>query len=499
MIQTLWATNPDGNTLELNLRSSEEDHGLLVFNMSGLGPPKGTVTGTAGPGYDGMRGTFVRTDARHIILTLAVTATGDAEETAKQLIYDYFPIKGTIVLGITTDAKDVYTEAIVETNEFNQFAKVENAVIGLYCANPWFLDLLSDEVSLPMNTEKNIPYNGDVSTGVYMSLTFGGTVSNVYITNDNGGQALYIDLSSVGPALIGDKLYIDTRIGQKSIIFETFFGIQTSLLPALGMGDDWIQLHRGDNNIEMAASVNPDSSRPSNLVAYYPGNEVHGGKLLEHHAGKDLIRSSGAIGSGPGLNIFRYPTARDFPGTTDSLFENSAPDPDLCPVGDFSIVFWANVDVFSDYNYIMHTVDAAGDNGYWLRARSDGNLQFNIASGGVDLTRNLPMATAGTWAIYYLWYDVAADYFYMQKDDGTPVTKLILDPPLAYSSSKTFIGGISSGDEFDGRLQSIMFYDGLLTGANFTWLRNIGNGRTYAETAGVVETKMTFSTKFQGV
>jgi len=62
MIETLWVTNPNEDTLELNLRSSERTHGLLVFNMTGLGPPNATVSGAAGPSYDGIRASFVRTD-----------------------------------------------------------------------------------------------------------------------------------------------------------------------------------------------------------------------------------------------------------------------------------------------------------------------------------------------------------------------------------------------------------------------------------------------------
>jgi len=498
MIETLWVTNPDGDTLELNLRSSETDHGLLVFNMSGLGPPKATVSGNTGPGYDGIRASFVRTDARHIILTLAVSAVGDAEEVAKQLIYDFFPIKETIILGVTTGTKDVFTEAIVETNEFNQFAKVENAVIGLFCPDPYWIDLLPQEVPLRLNTETLITYGGDVPVGIYMTIIFGGSTPTLYITNDNGGQIFYVNLSVIGNAQAGEKIHIDTRVGQKSVIHETVLGVTTSLLPAIGMGDDWIQLNRGDNNIEVATTVTPHSDIPTGLVAFWSLSEINAPGALDLHADKHLTHT-GVIGKDTGL---RYPYARDFPGSSGVRFQNSTPDADLAPVGDFAISFWAKVDTYptSGYGYILETLEEPGD-GYFLRVReysATNELQFAIHNGVGELIRNLEAAATGVWAIYFIWYDASAKIFYMQMNDGTPITKTLVDPPSAYSA-QTFMGGLPSGDEFDGQLQSVAFYDSVLTVDNMTFLRNNDNGRTYAETVGEIEVKIHFSPEFQGV
>ena len=122
-IEQVWIQNPSGEYLELNLATSGEDEGLVVFSMEGLGSPAATVNGQGGPNFDGIRVSSVQVDARHIVLTLAVSETGYPEEEARKKIYNYFPIKQNILVGIKTDLKDVYTTAIVETLEMNAFAK----------------------------------------------------------------------------------------------------------------------------------------------------------------------------------------------------------------------------------------------------------------------------------------------------------------------------------------------------------------------------------------
>jgi len=502
MIETLWITNPSGDTLELNLRSSEVDHGLLVFNMTGLGPPKATVSGEGGPGYDGIRASFVRTDARHMVLTLAVTARGDDEEIAKQLIYDFFPIKGTIGLGVTTGAKNVYTEAIVETNEFNQFAKVENAVIGLFCPDPYFLDIIPQEVNIRQDEETNVVYTGDVSTGIYMKLIFGGACDDVYITNDNGGQAMYVDLALVGGAAMGDKVYIDTRVGQKSVIHETWLGTQTNLLSGMGMVDDWLQLHPGDNNIEVAATVTPHADIPTNLVEYWPLSEENDQGALGVHADNNLARN-GVIGKGFPLLGYTYPYARDFVSGNEAYFENLTPAAALCPIGDFAISFWANVDVYANDGFILEALKVS-PGGFHINTVTGTRIQFGVkADGAIQTSVHLDTAAVGTWALYTFWFDLSEMKIWGQMNLGTEEWQNQLTAPSTWSSKLSMGGGSIWGDPaedfYDGRLQSVMLYDKILTTTEKTFLYNSGNGRSYAETTGKIETKIQYSRLSQGV
>ena len=282
MINVIKVTNQSEQTLELNMRSSWSDHGLLIFNLEGLGPPKATVSGSGGPNFDGIRAGYVRADARQIVLTLAVTAYGEAEEEARSLIYTYFPIKQEITFEVETDRNHVYIPAIVEENEFNQFAKVENAVISLYCPNPYFLNMIEHSIVIgdttaipifefPFENDSlinpmlefgevttlptaEIPYNGQVETGIDMVLDFDGAATDIVITNDNGNQEMNIDTGDVEPLANGDQIIINTRVGEKSI-FHVRGSTWTNIMNSVPIGDDWITIRPGGNRVIVNAAT----------------------------------------------------------------------------------------------------------------------------------------------------------------------------------------------------------------------------------------------------
>ena len=286
MIKTVTIENQNGNTLELNLRSSGEEVGLLIFNIEGLGPPQATVSGTGGPNFDGIRASSVRADARHLLMTLAVTEGGELEEDAKQRIYTYLPVKQEIIFGVETDRKDVYIPAIVESNEFSQFATVENAIISLFCPNPYFLDrmlrsIIIDDVSGVPNFEcpfendslvaptiefgfvtdlptAEIAYNGEVQTGAEITLNFTDAVTDIVITNSNGQQQMTIDTSDLEPIASGDQIFINTRVGEKSIYFVRS-AVWTNIINAVGIDDDWIDLRPGGNTVIVDTATGIDN------------------------------------------------------------------------------------------------------------------------------------------------------------------------------------------------------------------------------------------------
>ena len=290
MIETVWIENPIGDILELNLRSSDREEGLLIFNLEGLGPPKASINSSGGPNFDGVRVSSVGADARHLLMTLAVPGGGISEEEAKAKIYRFFPIKQEIVFGIKTDRKNVYIPAIVEENEYNQFAKVENAVISLFCPQPYFVDaieqivhifgdssmplfefpfendsLITKELEFGYITEipmADITYAGEVRTGLDITLEFSDYVNNVVIANTNGSQQMTLDFTNAETHFgfsvrDGDQVYINTRRGEKSIYFvrdtEWF-----NMINGVGINDDWIELLPGENIIIITAGVGID-------------------------------------------------------------------------------------------------------------------------------------------------------------------------------------------------------------------------------------------------
>jgi len=259
MINTIYITNPSDDTLTLSMRDSGENEGLIIFNMEGLGPPKATISGVGSPNVDGIRVSFVKTDARHILMTLVIPVSA-SEETAKQKIYDYFPIKGEITFRVQSDTKNVNIPAIVESVEMNQFAKVENAVISLYCPDPYFLSV-GEQTPFISSGGTLITYNGELSTGVDIIVSFtGDATGDLYITNTAGNQELVIGWASITywvpgvPLRDGDQLVINTRFGERSAIF-TRDSTDYNLLNVIALDADWIQLLLGANTIAWSMAV----------------------------------------------------------------------------------------------------------------------------------------------------------------------------------------------------------------------------------------------------
>lgn len=297
MIETVWVENPDGDRLEMGLRTSGDELGLVVFNLEGLGPPQATINGTGGPGFDGIRANSVRADMRQIILTLAVQGGTLDEESVRAMIYHYFPSKQVITFGINTSQDHKYIHAIVESNEMNEFAKVENAVLGLSCPQPWFIDVISKSISIdkdsvipsftypfenPVNTGPELVYGfqkdgpvgylsnvGHIESGCDIVMNFTGVVVNPTITN--GDQSMTFDLSNVdGGVQAGDQLVINTRLGEKSVYFKRS-GTSINMITSMDLFTDWIQVMPGINLIYVTAETGVDKIVTD--ISYHPLSE----------------------------------------------------------------------------------------------------------------------------------------------------------------------------------------------------------------------------------
>lgn len=283
MIEELRITNPGGSTLTLDMRTSQTDHDILIFNMDGLGSPKATIAGLGGPNLSGQVINAVKIDPRQINLTLAVTAhgtevSGNDEEVARAKIYQYFPIGQEIDFRVVATDKDVTIKAYVEQNEFNQFAKVENAVISLFCADPFFKNVSQSTPSISAGGT-TVTYGGEVESGVDIVVDFTGSVTgDLTVTNSNNSQSMTFDFSQITqnvsgglPIQNGDQLVINTRVGQKSVIY-TRSSTDYNLFSGIGQNDDWLKLLPWGTNT-VGWSVGGGSSNMDLELNFYPLQE----------------------------------------------------------------------------------------------------------------------------------------------------------------------------------------------------------------------------------
>lgn len=261
MIKVITVTNSKGWALALDLWASQAASGLTIFNIEGLGSPKAVINGQGGPNVPGTKFTSASIDPRHITMTIANSRQLNPGETALDTLYTRLPIGEKITFKIETYDNIAYAEGYVESFEVNHFAKVENAVIGIYFPFPYWLENTEQTYNI-VNTGSgtNLSYTGHKSTGFTIIITFTGNVTDITFTNDNpvGGQSLFIDTSvivdtySLSAIQSGDVITINTRIGEKSITLRRS-SVDYNIMNCIGLFEDWIQLHYGANNIDWSA------------------------------------------------------------------------------------------------------------------------------------------------------------------------------------------------------------------------------------------------------
>lgn len=501
MIQDLYITNPKGDTLQLNLRTALDDHGLLVFNLEGLGSPKATVTGLSGPTYDGIMGYFVRTDSRHLLLTLAIPKQGTSEETGKGKVYEFFPIKETIIFRIVTDNVDAHIDAIVESVEMNQFAKVENAVISLYCPNPYFLDALESwEYAEYGGVSKTVTYEGTVAAGAFFYIYCGDPYGPVTITisNDRGNQSMSLDYSYFDT---GDKLHINTRLGEKKVThWNASTGTWTDITHLVKKDSQWIKLYPGDNVISVALTgtyQGPESSNPNdaNLVLYIPLNEWNPGSTLDLQDVGVVSDIGGTVGSNAGKY---YPKSRQFVPANAGYIRIFSLEEDYNPTGDFTVCFWLRAnDIASSQSIISVYQDS--NNGFKISLDTSGNIRFAIKRAGSEQVVNKSFGSTGVWRHVFCWYDAATDIMYVSINNDAPSTRTNTLSPNTYSST-WYIGANHTPSAYlDGRLESVMLYSVVLSSSERTWIYNGGRGLGYSGMVDEHEICVSYQKQYQGI
>lgn len=519
MIESLWITNPNNETLELNLRSSEATHGLLVFNLEGLGSPKATVTGSTGFNYDGVRNYFVSADARHLILTLAVSDRGSDEETAREKIYQYFPVKAEITFRVTTeDGKDVSTQAFVESVEMNQFAKVENAVISLYCADPYFFETDFSSATMLLDTPTNILYSGSIPTGILINCDIGGQCTDITITNDNGSQSMQIELpdEANGSSGLRSQLIVDTRFGSKEVLWISREGsIYDITGSGVSLSQDWIELRRGNNTITVSATINaPDAPGGTNLKGYWPLDGRGVNVAYDRHTGEHHIPQSGTKALDDGVGMPNYPlyeTAIDFISGNSLYFRTTNVEPDFQHLGggesSFSVCFWASPgDVMSGgVEYTIASMwDDIGNSPNWYGGWQIffiGNTSMAFRTSVSAGSSTLLGSRATGWNFYACRYDHVSGTKYISMNAGTPDTGGPIN--IGASNSRLCIGARSDdlSDPMNGQIQGLAYFNDFLTQDEVAFIYNSGTwvGRRYVELTGDIETTIQYQIKHIGV
>lgn len=282
MIKSVTVTNYLGEKLVLELARPDLS-GFVVENITGLGPGTATISSTEISTGDGALYNSARVSSRNIVLSLRYLWK-DTIEDARQASYKYFPLKKKVTLLFETDNRSAEIEGYVESNDPTIFSQDEGTDISIICPYPFFYsgygtrstvfngiepmfefpfsnESLTDSLiimgEIRNRTENVVVYDGDIETGVTITIHATGEASGISIYNTVTREVMRINTDKLealtGSGIVaGDDLIICTVQGQKSLTLLRG-GVRTNVLNCLEKDSDWFKLSKGDNRFAYIA------------------------------------------------------------------------------------------------------------------------------------------------------------------------------------------------------------------------------------------------------
>lgn len=285
MINSLTVINSLGEALVIDLKNPSTS-GFFIRSINGLGPLKNTINISESLYGDGGYFNSARRNIRNILIDLGFyNDYSDSIELIRNKSYRFFQTKEEITFEIDTDSRTGVITGYVESNEPDIFSKDEGSQISVLCPEPFFYEKemvetlysgtsnnfqfpyenadlstnLTEFGTIFINTQASVFYTGDVPTGIYMTISFFGTVTGLAIHNLTTGQDMLINSTVIaaitgGAIQSGDVIYISTVTGNK-YIYLVRAGISYNILNALGTSTQWIIIKKGDNVITYTATT----------------------------------------------------------------------------------------------------------------------------------------------------------------------------------------------------------------------------------------------------
>lgn len=270
---SLKVQNGYGEQMELT-----NNPNYAVVTVDGFDPPDAIINTSRNAGYDGSVYNSAYVDNRLIVITLAVNFPAELNRVE---LYRYFKNKFPVRLFYKTESRDLYIDGYVQSNQIAYFDKKQTAQITVLCPRPYLnsVENLTQESSpvvklfeFPFAIEEPIPFSeiqteaeqgivneGDVETGVAITIHAIGAVTNPKIYNTSSGEQMLFTLTMDA----GDDILINTRQGEKSV-YLLHNGVKTNIIGSIVQGSDWIKMRPGVNSF----MVNADSGALRLIVGY---------------------------------------------------------------------------------------------------------------------------------------------------------------------------------------------------------------------------------------
>lgn len=293
MIKSVTVINYRGEECKIVLSESNPAHGLLITNITGIGPGDATINTSDYATNDGSEFNSARLSARSMQITLLLSDDDDTMtiEKARHNAYKYFPSKKQVRLIFDIDEGPIYIDGRVEKNDPTVFSKNESLTIDIKCPDPFFykylpgtknseetFELMSVNPALEFVYDNNedagvletpyevssyssematlyaiINYDGDVENGFDGIINIIGELQgDIVIRRYNTDEYFKIDKSKL-EALVGDTIdagdVIHFSTNEKHCYCKIIKnGIETNCLNAVDLeGSTWLLLYPGEN------------------------------------------------------------------------------------------------------------------------------------------------------------------------------------------------------------------------------------------------------------
>lgn len=279
---TLIAENQYGEQMELTHNAA-----YAITEIDGIDPPDASINTTHNAGADGSVFNSSYINDRTITITLAIN--GPAEVNRIEL-YRFFKVRFPVRLYYSNGSRRVYIDGYVQSITVGYFDVKQTAQIVLLCPKPLFNDvqasiqefssvesLFEFPFSIPSSgvpfsslshyTEKSIINNGDVDTGVIISIKALGPVLNPKIYNVDTNESYILNITMAE----SDEIIINTRRGEKSVVLFSG-GMAQNVVGYLRDGSTWFSMDPGDNVFTATADEGPENMVVSfEIINQYEG------------------------------------------------------------------------------------------------------------------------------------------------------------------------------------------------------------------------------------
>ena len=256
MLTKVEAQNPQGDILTLELEDISD--GLVVEEVSGLGPVKATISTSSFGQLDGVDYQSASRDERNVVIKLALEpdyVTTSVYDLRLRL-YNFFMTKSQVVLRFHMfDGLVVETVGRVEDCDPDMFTKEPTTSISILCFDPDLISTVPVEISgstVSDSTETTVTYAGSSDVGFELTLNVDRSLSEFTIYHrlpDGSVSSFDVEASLVA----SDVVKLSTINRQKGITL-TRSGATTSLLYGVSAQSEWFQLTKGDNKLRVYAT-----------------------------------------------------------------------------------------------------------------------------------------------------------------------------------------------------------------------------------------------------